>query len=213
MLELRDLSVLYGSYKAVSDLNLSIPSGQAVGITGDNGAGKTSTLKGILGLEEATGGVRFKGEAIEGLETSDRIKDGIGYLPQDNRVFGSLTVEDNMKAATRGLDYGSVKEEVIKLFPRLKGHFDQRGSELSGGEQTMLAGARVLINNPKLFLLDEPTEGLMQEVEERLLELLQERINQGKSVLLTGQNLDFMKELVSEIILLENGTIKDRIST
>jgi ABC-type branched-subunit amino acid transport system ATPase component len=77
----------------------------------------------------------------------------------------------------------------------------------------MLAGARVLVNDPELFLLDEPTEGLMQEVEERLLELLQERINQGKSVLLTGQNLDCMKELVSEIILLENGAVKDRAST
>jgi branched-chain amino acid transport system ATP-binding protein len=213
MLELRDLSVFYRSYRAVSDLSLSIPSGRAVGITGENGAGKTSTLKGILGLEEATGGVRFKGEALDGLETNGRIKAGIGYLPQDNRVFGSMTVEDNIKAATRGRDYGSVKEEVIKLFPRLEGHFDQRGSKLSGGEQTMLAGARVLVNDPELFLLDEPTEGLMQEVEERLLELLQERINQGKSVLLTGQNLDFMKELVSEIILLENGTVKDRAST
>jgi branched-chain amino acid transport system ATP-binding protein len=213
MLELRDLSVFYRSYRAVSDLSLSIPSGRAVGITGENGAGKTSTLKGILGLEEATGGVRFKGEALDGLETNGRIKAGIGYLPQDNRVFGSMTVEDNIKAATRGRDYGSVKEEVIKLFPRLEGHFDQRGSKLSGGEQTMLAGARVLVNDPELFLLDEPTEGLMQEIEERLLELLQERINQGKSVLLTGQNLDFMKELVSEIILLENGTVKDRAST
>ncbi len=213
MLELRDLSVFYGSYRAVSGLSLSIPSGQAVGITGENGAGKTSTLKGILGLEDATGGVSFNGEALEETETSSRIKGGIGYLPQDNRVFGSMTVEDNMKAATRDLGYGSVKEEVIKLFPRLEGHFNQSGSELSGGEQTMLACARVLINDPELLLLDEPTEGLMQEVEERLLELLQNRINQGKSVLLTGQNLDFMKELASEILLLENGTIKDRVST
>ena len=211
MLELKDLSVFYGNYRAVSDINLSVAAGEAVGITGNNGAGKTSTLKGILGLEESTGKIRFKGENLEGKGTSDRVSRGIGYLPQDTQVFGPLTVADNMKAATPDLDYNLVKEEAIKLFPRLEGHFNQRGSELSGGEQTMLASARTLIKDPELLLLDEPTEGLMHEVEGRLLELLQKQINRQKSVLLTGQNLDFMKELVSEIILLDNGTIKDRI--
>lgn len=209
MLELEDFGVRYGDYQAVRDLSFTQGRGEALGITGRNGAGKTSTLKGILGLVETNGELRYEGEDISSLEPHERAARGIGYLPQERRVFRQLTVEENLKLVIgRGEEY-RIKEEVLEVFPGLEGRFGQNAGSLSGGEQVMVAIARVLISRPELALLDEPTEGLMPELEEKLSRVLEETLANNRSIVVTGQNLGFIENVASKVYWLESGQVKN----
>ena len=209
MLELEDFEVRYGDYRAVRDLSLTLERGEALGITGRNGAGKTSTLKGILGLVETNGELRYKGREISNLEPHVRAARGIGYLPQERRVFRQLTVEENLKLVVDSGEESRIKEEVLGLFPGLEGRFGQNAGSLSGGEQVMVAIARVLIGRPELALLDEPTEGLMPELEKKLGRVLEETLVDNRSVVVTGQNMGFIENLASRVYWLEGGRVKN----
>jgi branched-chain amino acid transport system ATP-binding protein len=209
MLELENFGVCYDDYRAVRDLSLTLERGEALGITGRNGAGKTSTLKGILGLVETNGGLRYKGREMSNLEPHERAARGIGYLPQERRVFRQLTVEENLKLVVERGEESRVKEEVLEVFPGLEGRFGQNAGSLSGGEQVMVAIARVLISRPELALLDEPTEGLMPELEEKLGRVLEETLANNRSVVVTGQSLGFIENVASKVYWLENGRVKN----
>lgn len=209
MLELEDFVVFYDDYRAVRDLSFTLGRGEALGITGRNGAGKTSTLKGILGLVETKGELRYEGEDISSLEPHERAARGIGYLPQERRVFRQLTVEENLRLVIERGEESRIKEEVLEVFPGLEGRFGQNAGSLSGGEQVMVAIARVLISRPELALLDEPTEGLMPELEEKLGRVLEETLANNRSVVVTGQNLGFIENVASKVYWLESGRVKN----
>lgn len=207
MLELRDFQVRYGNFKAIKNLSFSLSSGDAVGLTGRNGVGKTSTLKGILGLVETEGEVLFRGENISSLDPHNRVTRGIGYLPQERKVFSQLTLEENLRLVVENSGEGRIKNEVIDLFPGLKGRFNQKAGNLSGGEQAMVAIARMLIQNPDLLLLDEPTEGLMPEVEEKLHRVLEENLRQDRSILIADRNINYLRAISSKVYQLSGGRV------
>jgi len=209
MLELEDFGVRYGDYQAVRDLSFNLKPGEAFGLTGRNGAGKTSTLKGILGLVKTNGELRYEGEDISSLEPHERAARGIGYLPQERRVFRQLTVEENLRLVIGRGEESRIKEEVLGVFPALEGRFGQNAGSLSGGEQVMVAIARVLISCPELALLDEPTEGLMPELEEKLSRVLEETLANNRSIVVTGQNLGFIENVASKVYWLESGRVKN----
>ena len=208
MLELHGLEVYYGDFEAVRGLSLSLSRGDAAGLTGKNGVGKTSTLKGVLGLVKSEGRVILNGEEISSLAPHRRVARGIGYLPQEIKVFRQLTVEENLKLVIEKSREDRLKGEVLDLFPDLGGRFNQKAASLSGGEQTMVALARLLLAEQQLMLLDEPTEGLMPEMERVLLCALKEGLAGGSSVLIAEQNLSFLKDLTSRVYRLEGGKIK-----
>ena len=205
MLELRDFTVKYGNFEAVKDLSLSLSGGESIGLFGRNGVGKTSALKGILGLVETEGKVLLEGERLANLATHERVARGIGYLPQEIKVFNQLTVEENLRLVADRRKLGSIRKKVVNLFPCLKGRFGQKAGQLSGGEQAMVAIARMLIPKPDLLLLDEPTEGLMPEVEEILFRVLEENLNKNRSILIADQNMNLLRKVSSRIYQLDQG--------
>jgi len=207
VLELRDFKVKYGNFEAIKDLSLSLSGGESIGLFGRNGAGKTSALKGILGLVETEGKVLFKGERLANLAAHERVARGIGYLPQEIKVFNQLTVEENLRLVTDRRELGSVEKKVLNLFPCLKGRFSQKAGQLSGGEQAMVAIARMLVPEPDLLLLDEPTEGLMPEVEESLFRVLEDNLDRSRSVLIADQNLNLLRKVSSRIYRLDQGCV------
>ena len=209
MLELKDFGVSYGSVEAVKGLNLTLRPGEALGLTGRNGAGKTSTIKGLMGLVDAEGKVLFKGKNIADIETHRRVGMGIGYMPQEVKVFSQLTLGENLRLAMDGDDVLGVRRFLYELFPELKGRFNQKAGTLSGGEQSMVAVARLLISSPELMVLDEPTEGLMPEIEDRLFHVLKKPLNQNRSLLIASQNLDFLNSLSSRIYLLDRDDVTE----
>ncbi|MBS3792293.1 ATP-binding cassette domain-containing protein [Candidatus Bipolaricaulota bacterium] len=211
MLELRDFQVRYGNFKAIKNLSFSLPSGDAVGLTGRNGVGKTSTLKGIIGLVETEGEVLFRGEDISDLEPHTRATRGISYLPQERKVFSQITLEENLRLVVEDSGEDRIKDEVIDLFPCLKGRFNQKAGNLSGGEQTMVAIARLLIQDPDLLLLDEPTEGLMPALEERLHRVLEENLRQDRSILIADRNINYLKSISTKVYQLSEGLVSNVI--
>ena len=211
ILELKDLTVQYGKFEAVKKLSISLNSGEAIGLTGVNGAGKTSTLKGVLGLVETEGGVVFKGENISGLEPHARVRKGIGYMPQERKVFNQLSLGENLKLVAGSEDEADIRNFIENLFPSLSGRLTQKAGALSGGEQTMVAIARLVIQNPDLFLLDEPTEGLMLEMENKLIQVLKENLSGKSSVLVADQNLKFLREISSKVYRLDGRRISETI--
>lgn len=207
MLQLRDFEVWYGNFKAIENISLSLSRGDAVGLTGRNGAGKTSTLKGILGLVETRGEALFKGDDLSNLEPHNRATRGIGYLPQERKVFNQLTLEENLRLVMERGEEARAKNYVLSLFPGLKGRFNQKAGNLSGGERAMVAIARLLISNPDLLLLDEPTEGLMPEVEERLCRVLRENLGRNRSILIADQNPSLLRAISSKVYQLSEGRV------
>ncbi len=207
MLKLRNFEVSYGNFKAVKKLSLSLSRGEAVGLTGRNGVGKTSTLKGILGLVETNGEILFKGDDLSNLDPHKRVARGIGYLPQERKVFDRLTLEENLRLVMERGEEARAKEYVLKLFPGLKGRFNQKAGNLSGGEQAMAAIARLLLSNPDLLLLDEPTEGLMPEVEKKLYRVFEDNLTRNRAILIADQNLNFLRAISSKVFQLSEGQV------
>ena len=212
MLELTDYEVFYGSFRAVRGLGLSLSEGEALGLAGRNGAGKTSVLKGLLGLVKVRGRVFYRGRNLRKIPSYKRASLGIGYFPQERQLFRGLTVEENLKLVEDKAGSSEIKDKVFGHFPALQGHYGQDAGDLSGGEKAMVAMARLLLTEPELLLLDEPTEGLMPEVSEKILKLLQRVIGEGKLVLIAEQKIDFLKSISSEIYYLERGRVKEIIS-
>ncbi len=211
MLEVEEIHTYYGLSHILFGVSLNVPKGQIVCLLGRNGAGKSTTMRSIMGLTPPREGtIRFKGETITGKKPYQLARQGIGYVPDDRRVFADLTVGDNLEISERkaGDDVTWDRDSVYDFFPALR-HIDSRKAGfLSGGEQQMLTVARALMTNPEFLLLDEPTEGLAPMI----IEVLEERIgklrDKGLTVLLAEQNQKVALKLSDQGYVIDNGVIQ-----
>jgi urea transport system ATP-binding protein len=213
MLEVRGLNVAYGESQVLWDVSLDVPAGSVVCLMGRNGVGKTTLLKSIMGLlPTRSGRVAFDGTDLAGRRPEERAACGIGYVPQGREIFAGLTVQENLRmgllgARRGGNGGGDPLEAVFELFPKLPTLLGRKGGVLSGGEQQQLAIARVLLARPKLLLMDEPTEGIQPSVIDQIEEAIERIRNQGISVLLVEQYLEFAWRLASSFAIMRKGTI------
>jgi branched-chain amino acid transport system ATP-binding protein len=199
MLKLEALRAGYGPTTVLDGLSLTVAPGERVAMVGRNGVGKTTTLRTIMGLVPLVGGrIEFLGEDISRLNPHQRAQRGLGYVPQTRDIFPSLTVEENLLAGLKRRPRGAV-DEAYALFPRLAERRRNRGTQLSGGEQQMLAVARALVTDPRVILLDEPSQGLAPLVVEELTRLITRLRDEGVSLLLVEQNLN-LAEAVADVV-------------
>jgi len=208
LLTLDGVHAAYGPSRVLHGVTLEAGAGEAVSLLGRNGAGKSTTLKSIMGLAEVTAGsIRFAGRDITRLTPHAISRLGIGWVPEDRRIFPDLTVEENLQVGAKG-DGGWSAERVYRFFPGLAPLARRRGGSLSGGEQQMLTVARTLMGNPRLLLLDEPSEGLAPVVVRSLGEHVQALKAEGLAILLSEQNLRFAARLCERAYVIENGQIR-----
>jgi branched-chain amino acid transport system ATP-binding protein len=210
-LELTNVSVRYGNIVGTQGVSFKLNAGETMALVGSNGAGKSSTLKAILGLVDyPDGDVRIDGASLRGLRPWDIVKRGVGYSPEGRRVFPAMTVLENLKvgAYTRaGNEFRDSLSRVFSYFPRLKERASQRAGSLSGGEQQMLAIGRALMSKPTIFLLDEPSLGLAPVIVERIGEILHEIQNsEGLSIILAEQNAAWAMSIAQTAVILELGS-------
>jgi len=207
-LEVQDIDAFYGKSHILFGVSLIVPKAQVVGLIGRNGAGKSTTFKSIIGLvPPRQGSIFFRGRDISGMPSHEIAKMGVGYVPEDRRVFSDLTVLDNleiMKTVNPKRDSGWSVEKIFELFPELKQLSSNRGMDLSGGEQQMLTIARTLMINPSMLLLDEPTEGLAPFLVQEIKRLIQE-VRKHTTILLAEQNLKFVLDLVDYGYVIDQG--------
>ncbi|NME36306.1 MULTISPECIES: ABC transporter ATP-binding protein [Fusobacterium] len=191
LLKVTNLSVVYGGIEAVKDISFSVPEGKIVTLIGSNGAGKSSTLRSIVGLEKPkTGKIVFDGLILNNFTTDEIVGEGITLVPEGRRVFDNLTVEENLKIGAY-LRKDSITEDlewVYGIFPRLKERSWQKAGTLSGGEQQMLAIGRALMLRPKLIMMDEPSLGLAPIVVQEVFKIIEDISKQGVTILLIEQN-------------------------
>jgi branched-chain amino acid transport system ATP-binding protein len=212
LLEIVELNTFYGESHVLQGISLSVDTAETVCILGRNGVGKTTTLKSIIGLiVPRSGDILFKGQGICGLPPYQIANTGIGYVPEDRRIFPKLTVRENLLI---GVKPGSKKgkeswtvEKFYDYFPNLKDRDRQKGAYLSGGEQQMLTIARSLMGNPEILLLDEPTEGLAPKIVERVEEVVQDIHKHRVAILLVEQNMNVVLRLASRFYVMSKGTI------
>lgn len=212
MLSVHGLEAAYGPSQVLFGISLDVGKGEVVALLGRNGAGKTTTLSSLIGLlPPKSGSIRFHGREVAGLEAFRISRLGMGLVPENGRLFGALTVAENLETARRAAPDGSVRfgvDEVVALFPDMAVFMRRRASQLSGGQQRMVAIARTLMSNPDLLLLDEPSEGLAPLVVEALLERLKTLRESGVTVLISEQNLRFATELADRLYIIEKGEIR-----
>jgi branched-chain amino acid transport system ATP-binding protein len=209
-----DVHTYYGKSHILHGVTLQVAPGEVVGLLGRNGVGKSTTLKTIMGLVQPThGAVLLDGNAITGWPAHKLARLGIGYVPEDRRIFRLLTVMENLRT---GLDRDGVGEErrralldkAFTYFPRLAERRDQPGGTLSGGEQQMLAIARAMMLEPKIILLDEPTEGLMPRMVSQIREIIDVLHKEGVAILLVEQNVPLTLEASERIYIMEKGMVR-----
>jgi branched-chain amino acid transport system ATP-binding protein len=217
MLAVESLSVWYGAARILYDLSFEVGRGEVVALMGRNGAGKSTTLKSIMGLTaKRQGTVRFEDRDISGLKPFEVARRGLGYTPEDRRIFADLTVMENLdigrQPARRFADGAPAPswtpEKLFDMFPNLAEMPDRLGDRMSGGEQQMLTVARTLMGNPLLMLLDEPSEGVAPLIVERMAATIVELKKEGLSILLSEQNIHFARLVSDRIYLLEKGQIR-----
>jgi branched-chain amino acid transport system ATP-binding protein len=210
MLQIEEIHTYYGLSHILFGVSLEIKEGEVVCLLGRNGAGKSTTIKSIIGLTPPKKGlIRFKGQPTAGKKPFMLARMGIGYVPDDRRVFADLTVGENLEISERNMTEGGWnKERVYQFFPALEKIDTRRAGYLSGGEQQMLTIARALMTNPDLLLLDEPTEGLAPLIVELLEEQIVKLKEAGLTVLLAEQNLDVALRLSDRGYVIDNGVIR-----
>ena len=211
MLEVEKLNAWYGPSHVVHDLSFKVEEGEIVALVGRNGAGKTSTLRAVMGLmPRAEGKVRFSGTDLLPLGAHARFRLGLGYVPEDRRIVSGLTVRENLQlglVAADRTDERAAIDEIAQSFPRLKERLDQQGTTMSGGEQQMLAIARAIISKPRMVLLDEPSEGIMPVLVEEMGVLFRRLRDQGTTLLLVEQNVEWALKLASRAIIIDQGEL------
>ncbi|MBV2361480.1 ABC transporter ATP-binding protein [Thalassococcus sp. CAU 1522] len=210
MLELSAVQSGYGETQVLYGLSLEAKQGRVLAILGRNGAGKSTTLKTIMGLLPLkSGGIVFDGKPIAD-RPFDVAKSGIAYVPETRDIFPSLTVRENLEIAAKrfgAATSGWTMERVLDLFPRLGERLDNGGTQLSGGEQQMLAIARALLMNPRLLILDEPTEGLAPIIVKLIHDKLQELKAEGLSMIIVEQNFGFATSLADDVVVVGKGQV------
>ena len=210
ILKVTDLNVAYGGIKAVKGISFEVPKGEIVTLIGANGAGKSSTLRSIVGLvKPASGSVMLNGEEIAGKAPEQIVSKGITLVPEGRRVFADLTVLENLKVGAY-LRNDSLDEDIAwcyDLFPRLKERHWQLAGTLSGGEQQMLAVARALMSRPEIIMMDEPSLGLAPVVVKGVFDIIKEINRQGKTVLLVEQNANMALRVAHHGYVMEVGNI------
>jgi branched-chain amino acid transport system ATP-binding protein len=217
MLEVQKLSAWYGAARILYDLDLTVGRGEVVALMGRNGAGKTTTMKAIMALIAARSGVvRFNGDDISRLRPYEIARRGLGFTPEDRRIFVDLTVMENLdigRQPPRAFPDGApapvwTPERLFKLFPNLAEMPDRPGGRMSGGEQQMLTVARTLMGNPLLVLLDEPSEGVSPLIVEQMANTIVELKRDGLAILLSEQNVHFARLVCDRAYVLEKGQIQ-----
>jgi branched-chain amino acid transport system ATP-binding protein len=212
MLTVAGLSAHYGRAHILAEVGFHVPEGEVVVLLGRNGAGKSTTLKAIMGLVRPTAGqVLFQGRDIAGQEPYRAARLGLGYVPEERRIFAGLTVRENIAVGRRPAVPGTTpwdEARLFQLFPALGAMQDRPGGRMSGGEQQMLAIARTLAGNPRLLLLDEPSEGLAPVVVQRMAQAVRLLKREGLSILLAEQNLHFAHAVADRAVIIEQGRIR-----
>ena len=212
ILEIEEIDTYYGQSHVLQGISLGIDEGEVVSLLGRNGVGKTTTLRSIMGLSPPKrGSIRFQGREIAGKNSFEIARLGIGYVPDDRRIFPDLTTFENLEIARRmsrkKQGYWNI-DTVCDLFPILRDLRSSKGTHLSGGEQKMLAIGRALMKNPDIMLLDEPAEGLAPLVVKNLIEVIKRIRDEGVTILLADQNLKFCKAVADRGYILEKGVIQ-----
>jgi branched-chain amino acid transport system ATP-binding protein len=211
MLQVDSLNTFYGKAQILFNLGFEIRQGEVVVLLGRNGAGKTTTFKSIMGIvPPKSGKITYKDVSIDKLPPFKTCALGLGYVPEDRRIFSGLTILENLEVgkqpARRGLDVWT-PERLFELFPNLAERRNQAGGTLSGGEQQMLTIARTLMGNPEMIILDEPSEGLAPVIVDQLADTIQTLKNKGVSILLAEQNLNFAKFICDRAYIIYQGSV------
>jgi branched-chain amino acid transport system ATP-binding protein len=221
LLKTRSLNAWYGAAQILFDVELEVGRGEVVALMGRNGAGKSTTLKAIMGMvPRRSGAIEFLGQGIAQAQPHEVARRGLGYVPEDRRIFTDLTVLENLSVGrqlARQFPDGSpapewTPQKLFKLFPNLGEMQDRPGGRMSGGEQQMLTVARTLMGNPLLVLLDEPSEGVAPVIVEQMADMILELKRQGVSILLSEQNLHFAQWVSDRAYVLEKGQIRHQAS-
>lgn len=212
LLSVQDLNAWYGRAHILFDVTLTVRRGEVVALMGRNGAGKSTTLKAIMGLiASKRGAITFDGRRIDRCEPYEIARAGIGFVPEDRRIFTELTVRENLEVGRRPPRPDApawTVEKLFELFPNLREMPDRLGGRMSGGEQQMLTLARTLMGNPRLLLLDEPSEGVAPLIVEKMAEAIVALKAQGLTVLLSEQNLPFAAAVCDRAYVLEKGQVR-----
>ncbi len=212
MLQVDSLNTFYGKAQILFDMKLEVGRGEVVVLLGRNGAGKTTTFKSIMGIvSPKSGKISFKGQAIQNLPPFKTCALGLGYVPEDRRIFSRLTIMENLEVGKQPAREGFkpwTSERLFELFPNLKERHDQDGGTLSGGEQQMLTIARTLMGNPEMIILDEPSEGLAPVIVDQLGKTIHQLKNEGVSILLAEQNLTFAKFVCDRAYIIYQGSVR-----
>jgi len=206
MLEISDLTAAYGRSRVLEGVSLSVRKGEAATLMGRNGMGKTTTILSILGLKSKSGGrVYFDGQDVTNWPAHRVAASGIGWVPEGRRIFPKLSVEENLIATARPGQWDL--QRVFKLFPRLHERRRNMGTQLSGGEQQMLAMGRALLTNPKLLILDEATEGLAPIIRDEIWRCLYALKKEGQSILVVDKHIDKLRRLADQHFVIQKGRI------
>ncbi len=214
LLEIEDLNAWYGESHVLHGMSLNLREGETLSLIGRNGAGKTTTLRAILGIVRSRKGtIRFRGEDLTAVPLHAIARRGIGYVPEERGIFASLTVAENLVLPPVVRGGGMSEEEIYSLFPNLAERRSSQGTKLSGGEQQMLAIARILRTGADVILLDEPTEGLAPVIVERIGEVMQMLKARGMTIVLVEQNFRFARKLADRYVVVEHGRAIDYFAT
>jgi urea transport system ATP-binding protein len=211
MLELTSVNAYYGNSCAIEDVNLTVNKGEFLSVIGRNGVGKTTLMRSIIGLmDRITGSIKLDGVEIGAEKAHRRAIIGIGYVPQGRGILPKFTVKENLTIGTFAAKNKTkvINESVIELFPILKEFMNRQGGDLSGGQQQQLAIARALLTEPKVLLLDEPTEGIQPNIVEKIEEVLIDlNNNHGMTLILVEQNVEFARRASQRFAILDNGIV------
>jgi len=208
MLSVQNLCAAYGESEILHSLDLEVKPAEIVAIMGRNGMGKTTLMKTLMGIvPEKDGAARVGDTAITGLKPHQRVSSGIAYVPQGRMIFSSMTVRENIETGLTSVGTSDVPEDIYELFPVLLEMKSRRGGNLSGGQQQQLAIARALASEPKVLLLDEPTEGIQPSIIREMARTLRKiRDQKGLTIIVSEQVLSFALDVADRVIVLENGT-------
>jgi branched-chain amino acid transport system ATP-binding protein len=212
VLRIENLNVSIQSVQILRDISLELPDGSMTGLIGRNGAGKTTLMKSIMGiLKASSGSIRFNDADLLATPTWRLTRMGIGYMPEDRRLIPDLTVEENLLLpawAAQQPDAAGRLEKVYRLIPEIRGFAPRKGSQLSGGQQKMVAIGRALICGDKMLLLDEPFEGVAPALAQRLVEVVASLKREGMSVILSESDLQHSERMVDRIVVIDRGAIR-----